>query len=48
VRRRDALAWRREKTAALIDLAKATPAKDTPDVDEVARDARVGALVRRA
>ena len=30
VKRRDALAWRREKSAALVELAKATPAKDTP------------------
>jgi hypothetical protein len=30
VKRRDALAWRREKNAALVELAKATPAKDTP------------------
>jgi hypothetical protein len=30
VSRRDALVWRREKSAALVELAKATPATDTP------------------
>jgi hypothetical protein len=30
VSRKNALAWHREKSAALVELAKATPAKDTP------------------
>ena len=49
MKRHDALSWRREKSAALIELAKATPAKDTPaSLMKKPVRPRVAAALRRA